>query len=103
MLFTIPIPPEATGDTQRDLEALREWCAALHTQLKRGIYNIDASNVSELDAAALYGTLPLKSVNINGANVTITNNGINIRNSNGSQYLRLSGDTLTFCGTVVSP
>lgn len=102
MNITMLAPPEGTGNLEKDIEELREWCNNIHAQLKKIFYNINSSNITEVDGSLVDGTIPLEKVNIKGGNINITNDGITIKNSNGSHYLTLSGETLTFCGKVIS-
>lgn len=102
MNITLLSPPESTGNTEKDLEELREWCFGFYSSVKRILYNIDSSNINELDAKLVSGTLPLDSVTISGGKVNIAKDSVSITNSDGSHYLKLSGDTLTFCGKVTS-
>lgn len=102
MNITLLSPPEGTGNTEKDLEELREWCNGLYTQLKRILYNLDSSNMIEVDGNLIGGTIPLNTVTISGGKIKIAKDSISITNSDGSHYLTLSGDTLSFCGKVKS-
>ncbi len=102
MNITLTPPPEVSGNTENDLKELREWCLNLHSQLKRVFYNIDSSNLIEVDADLISGTLPLDTVTLSGGKVKIAKDSVSITNSDGSHYLTLSGDKLTFCGKVTS-
>lgn len=102
MNITLTPPPELTGNNENDLKELREWCLSLHSQLKRTLYNLDTSNILEVSGELINGNIPLDSVTVSGGKVKIAKDSISIKNSNGSQYLTLSGDTLTFCGKVIS-
>lgn len=102
MNITLIPPPDTTGDNEKDLKELREWCFNLHSQLKRILYNLDTSNISEVSGDLINGTIPLDTVTISGGKIKIAKDSISITNSNGSHYLTLSGDKLTFCGKVTS-
>ena len=101
MNITITAPPAITGDTQRDTKNLNDWCRGFYIQLKRIMYSLDTSNIVELDASRLNGTLPLGETTLQGVNVKITGDEFSISTPDGSQYLTLSGGVLKFCGTVV--
>lgn len=103
MNITTTAPPTLTGNTEKDLEQLNRWCRNFHTQIKRVLYCLDTGNIIELDASRLNGTLPIDDVNLSGVNVKITGDTIDISTPDGSQYLRLSGGKLTFCGNIVTP
>lgn len=102
MNITLTPPPELTGNNENDLKELREWCFNLHSQLKRILYNLDTSNIFEVSGELINGNIPLDTVTMSGGNIKITKDNISITNSDGSQYLTLSGDNLTFCGKVIS-
>lgn len=102
MNISLTPPPEVTGDNEKDLMELREWCLSLHSQLKRVFYNLDSSNLIEVDGELISGTLSLDTVTVSGGKVKIANDSVSITNSDGSHYLTLSGDKLTFCGKVTS-
>ncbi len=103
MNITMLAPPEATGDIEKDVEELREWCNSIHTQLKKIFYNINSSNITEVDGELIWGTIPLNNASIKGNRLNITNDTFTLTNSNSSNYLKLSGDKLIFCGEVVTP
>ena len=102
MNITLTPPPELTGNNEKDLAELREWCFNLHSQLKRTLLNLDTSNIAEVSGELLHGTIPLDTVTLSGGKIKIGGNTVSITNSDGSQYLTLSGDKLTFCGKVIS-
>ena len=79
--LTTPIPPKLTGDTGRDIRAVKEWGTALVDELSYLFQNLDAGNVSE--AAAV------KAENIDTNNAKISN----------AQIGALTADKLT-AGTV---
>lgn len=101
MNITLTAPPALTGDAQNDVIRLNDWCCGFYMQLKRILYSLDTSNIIELDASRLNGTLPLGETKLEGVNVKISGDEFSITTPDGSQYLTLSGGKLTFCGTVV--
>lgn len=103
MNLSITAPPSLTGNTQKDTVQLNYWCRNFYTQLKRILYCLDTGNIVELDASRINGTLPIDNVNLSGVNVKITGDTINIATPDGSQYLRLSGGSLSFCGNIINP
>ncbi len=102
MNITMLAPPEATGNIEKDVEELREWCNSIHTQLKKIFYNINSSNITEVEGELVWGTIPLSNTSIKGNRLNITNNTFTLTNSDGSNYLKLSDDKLIFCGEVVA-
>lgn len=101
MNITLTAPPALTGDAQNDVIRLNNWCCGFYMQLKRILYSLDTSNITELDASRLNGTLPLGETKLEGVNVKISGDEFSISTPDGSQYLTLSGGALKFCGTVV--
>ncbi|MBQ3125379.1 MAG: hypothetical protein IJC09_08170 [Clostridia bacterium] len=101
MNITLTAPPALTGDAQNDVIRLNNWCSGFYMQLKRILYSLDTSNITELDASRLNGTLPLGETKLEGVNVKISGDEFSISTPDGSQYLTLSGGALKFCGTVV--
>ncbi len=103
MNITLLSPPEATGEIEKDVEELREWCNNIHTQLKKIFYNINSSNITEVEGELLWGTVPLENVSITGNRLNITKDEFVLTNSDKSNYLMLSKDKLIFCGEVIEP
>ena len=101
MNITLNAPPVPTGDAQIDAIELNEWCRGFYMQLKRILYSLDSSNITELDESKLNGTLPLGETKLEGVNVKISGDEFSISTPDGSQYLTLSGGQLKFSGTVV--
>lgn len=101
MNITLTAPPMLTGDAQTDVQRLNEWCCGFYMQLKRILYSLDTSNIIELDASRLNGTLPLGEMTLKGNNVKISGDTFSITTPDKSQYLTLSNGKLTFRGTVV--
>lgn len=101
MNITLTAPPILTGDAQTDVEKLNAWCVGFYMQMKRILYSLDTSNILELDASRLNGTLPLDKTTLSGVNVNITGDSFRIATPDGSQYLTLDSGGLKFCGTVV--
>lgn len=101
MNITLTAPPILTGDAQTDVQRLNDWCCGFYMQLKRILYSLDTSNIIELDASRLNGTLSLGETTLEGVNVKIDGDTFSISTPDGSQYLTLSNGKLTFCGTVI--
>ncbi len=101
MNITLTAPPNLTGDAQLDVSALKDWCDSFYLQLKRILYSLDTSNITELNASVLNGTIPLSSVSLSGTNVYLGNNYFSIATPDGAQYLKLENGALTFKGTVI--
>ncbi len=101
MNITLTAPPLLTGDAENDVEKLNEWCMGFYSQLKRILYSLDTSNILELDASRLNGTIPLGETTLQGVNVQISGDTFSISTPDGSQYLTLNSSGLTFCGNVV--
>ncbi len=79
--LTTPVPPKLMGNTEQDLNKIRQWGAALIDELSYLFQNLDAGNVSE--AASV------KAENIDTATARISNAQIGV----------LTADKLT-AGTV---
>ena len=102
MNITIPAPPEITGNNTEDLKALSTWCTKLFMQLKRIIYTIDDTNIASVDASKVSGTLSLLDTAVQGTNIKIGEGEFLVSTADGKEYLKLDGEGLSFCGTVVS-
>lgn len=100
MNLSMLAPPNPTGDTKKDVEELRKWCQGLYSQLRRILYNLDSGNINEVTGDTIVGEIDLSNASLKGARVNIGNDTFSITNSDGSQYLKLTGDTLSFCGKV---
>ena len=101
MNITLNAPPAPTGDAQIDVLNLNDWCRGFYAQMKRILYSLDSSNITELDASKLNGTIPLGETKLEGVNVKISDDEFSISTPDGSQYLTLSGGVLKFSGTVI--
>lgn len=102
MNISITSPPAITGDTQKDLLNLHDWCHGFYLQLKRILYCLDTGNITELDASKINGTMSLDTTVLSGINVNISGDTFKITTPDGSQYLTLENGVLKFRGTVVS-
>lgn len=101
MNITLNAPPVLTGNDSYDIQSLNSWCRGFYMQLKRILYSLDTSNITELDASRLNGTVSLGETTLNGVNVNIGGDTFSIVTPDGTQYLKLENGKLTFCGTVV--
>lgn len=52
MNLTLSLPPKLTGDTERDIAKIHEWCTALQIQLKRIIFAVNDSINEALSISA---------------------------------------------------
>ena len=101
MNISLTAPPALTGDAQIDVKLLNDWCCGFYMQMKRILYSLDSSNIVELDASKLNGTMSLDETTLDGVNVKISGDEFSISTPDGSQYLTLSNGNLKFSGTVV--
>lgn len=102
MNITIAAPPALTGETVKDLENLQEWCNAFYMHLKQVLYMLDSSNITELDADCLTGSVSLEKTAFSGNGISISDNSFKLSSADGSQYLIFENDSLKLKGTVTA-
>lgn len=100
MIITFTAPPQLTGSLEYDTALLNDWCRGFYMQMKRILYSLDTSNIYELNAANINGTLSLDNSSIEGANIKINDNEFLLTTPDGSGYLKLTDGKLKFKGTV---
>lgn len=107
MNLTVKTPPRPSGYLKRDLPRLNEWSNHLLSQLKAALSVVSSDDISsvkgdkiDISENAIKGTSveitdDSVSVSIDGNVVfSVSPDGLFIRNSDESEYIRLKNDTI---------
>lgn len=100
MNITFTAPPQLTGSAEYDTALLNDWCRGFYMQIKRILYSLDTSNICELNATKINGTLSLDNSSVEGSNIKISGNEFSLTTPDGSEYIKLEDGKLKFKGTV---
>lgn len=86
------MPPEITGESVIDAQALNYWCGGLITHLRKILSNIEDNNIVYLSADKLIsGNINTDKISLTGTNINITENSVTF-SSDGAEILSIKTD-----------
>ena len=91
-------PPEMTGYIKNDTKVLRQWCEQLVKRIGAMLSRIENKQIISVSADKITsGRIEFNS----GGYLELTEDGIILSNSLGTQYIKLENDTITVVGDSV--
>lgn len=106
-------PPNRTGYFKGDISRIYQYIAQSMANIKNTLMRLNDDNIVSLSASKLKGDIDLSATKLKGdidlSNVSIisdciniTENGFQIRNESGTQYIELADGELTIKANIIT-
>lgn len=100
MAIDIRTPPPLTGETDKDIVRLYDWCETLRRMLISSLSHIKGEQIESISTDKLTGIIDPTVTPISGGNIIIDEDGISVSNEDGTQYVIVDRDEVQICGYI---